>query len=487
MRAYLPMNERTVAEYLRKSPLDETAVEVYTLMLCRQYRDTEAGLVNVLAYFFPTVADVEQEIRRALQALIGERLLTTAKGKEKEYIEAGAPWQEVLRNTFPGIDADAEYADIASIVDGCIDSFSLLSRHERKLIERVGWASSDKARNEFCARIRDAQHNIRLGVYSSKTLFAEIRDTIYNAWLNHQSLSVQLLMLSPKLAVKTENNINLGNDVKHQTENWKALFHQACTAVAMTGKQPRLEIRWLQCEDLVAFHRVMLVDNRDWILNIHRPGIERGIEGIVYQGRGEGRTSNLYDFLDYYWCSAWDRGIAVFPDERKPRVFIASASESEEVVNEIKRQLEESGTADVIPWFQQGVFESGDFILDALLDRSKCYDFAVIVYEGIDRSTSRGVFKMSARDNVVFELGMFLERLGKRRTIVVVNKTADLKMPEDISGWLTTTYRKSQQKSLADSLKPACEQIIARINQEKRLFRPSVREVVRSRQQQAHH
>ena len=53
----------------------------------------------------------------------------------------------------------------------------------------------------------------------------------------------------------------------------------------------------------------------------------------------------------------------------------------------------------------------------------------------IKRFSSSGDKSADApRDNVLFELGLFMGRLGRSRTFVAYNKDAGLKLPSDLAG-----------------------------------------------------
>jgi hypothetical protein len=66
----------------------------------------------------------------------------------------------------------------------------------------------------------------------------------------------------------------------------------------------------------------------------------------------------------------------------------------------------------------------------------QCYDFAVLVLTDDDQITCRKVTQASPRDNVVFELGLFMGALGRRRAFPLVAQTADgaPKIPSDLLG-----------------------------------------------------
>ena len=102
-----------------------------------------------------------------------------------------------------------------------------------------------------------------------------------------------------------------------------------------------------------------------------------------------------------------------------PRVFIASSSEGLKVVDEIRRQLTESldEEAEICSWPDQFSL-SATYMesLEKLLDTSH---FAVLVLTPDDFVTSRDVETMAPRDNVVFELGLFI---GAARSLAMLSR-----------------------------------------------------------------
>ena len=50
------------------------------------------------------------------------------------------------------------------------------------------------------------------------------------------------------------------------------------------------------------------------------------------------------------------------------------------------------------------------------------FDFAVLVLTGDDLTTSRHIKTASPRDNVVFETGLFMGRIGRERTFSYMTK-----------------------------------------------------------------
>jgi len=142
-----------------------------------------------------------------------------------------------------------------------------------------------------------------------------------------------------------------------------------------------------------------------------------------------------------------------------PKVFVASSSEGLDVVGSVHTLLRRAlcGTADVRPWpeeFQltKTYIES----LERLLDTS---DFAVLVLTSDDRTTSREVEKLSPRDNVVFELGLFFGRLGRERCFLIQRCDLDLKLPSDLLGIEPAKFSMSPGQDLETALNSACARI----------------------------
>jgi hypothetical protein len=143
-----------------------------------------------------------------------------------------------------------------------------------------------------------------------------------------------------------------------------------------------------------------------------------------------------------------------------PAVFIGSSTEGLDVAREIELQLQRE--ADPTIW-KDNVFQPGSNYLEALMNKLEQFDFAVMVLSPDDLLHSRGQENASPRDNVIFELGLFMGRLGRSRVFVVYQEGADLKLPSDLTGIVLLTYRTRQDNNLAASLSPAATPVIKAI------------------------
>lgn len=144
----------------------------------------------------------------------------------------------------------------------------------------------------------------------------------------------------------------------------------------------------------------------------------------------------------------------------KPMVFIGSSGEAKDIAHAIKKELELD--LEAIVW-DEDIFELGEDTLTSLLKFVSVFDFAILVMSDDDLVRSRGWLKKAApRDNVVFELGLFMGAMGKRRSFPVVAppKKGRLKTPSDLLG--NTEIRLSagfRTKSIEEAVKDPCTRL----------------------------
>lgn len=86
--------------------------------------------------------------------------------------------------------------------------------------------------------------------------------------------------------------------------------------------------------------------------------------------------------------------------------------------------------------------------IEDLIRAANEHDFAVLFLTPDDMTSSRGRRRASPRDNVVFELGLFMGAMGRERTYLVVPKGRDLKLPTDLLGVTHAAYERGRARSL---------------------------------------
>lgn len=149
------------------------------------------------------------------------------------------------------------------------------------------------------------------------------------------------------------------------------------------------------------------------------------------------------------------------PAPDKPSLFIGSSSEGLAVARAIKEQFD--AEADVDLW-NEGVFQLNTSYLESLLRATSLYDFALLVLTPDDLVTSRGKRRAAPRDNVLFEHGLFLGRLGPRRAFVVCDES--IKLFSDFAGITVATYRRRDDEKWTSAVGTACNRIRAAMREQ---------------------
>src|SRR5262245_45162374 len=135
----------------------------------------------------------------------------------------------------------------------------------------------------------------------------------------------------------------------------------------------------------------------------------------------------------------------------RPRIFLGSSGQQEQLVDELTRGLED--IADVDPW--TSVFNPGASTLERLVELTREVDFAAFVFAQ-DDWTTKGASpdpvsgQASPRDNVVFEAGLFGGALGIRRTFILHADGA--KLPTDLLGLTSVRYDPASGEAAVDEI-----------------------------------
>src|SRR6185295_7422434 len=142
----------------------------------------------------------------------------------------------------------------------------------------------------------------------------------------------------------------------------------------------------------------------------------------------------------------------------KPRVFVGSSLESLEYARAVQENL--SRDAEVTVW-DQGLLAISSSVLDTLFAALSGFDFAIFVFSPDDVLRIRGRKVQAVRDNVVFELGLFIGKLGRSRSFILVPEQAkQLHLPSDLMGLLYSSFDPSRiDRNLIAAMGPACNQI----------------------------
>ncbi|MFZ0509497.1 MAG: TIR domain-containing protein [Methylocella sp.] len=154
----------------------------------------------------------------------------------------------------------------------------------------------------------------------------------------------------------------------------------------------------------------------------------------------------------------YQRNSTISLPNEAPKLFIISSSEARPIAHGVRAGLEHDVFSQV---WDDGVFFAGGYPLEALELQVAEADFAVAIAEADDVIESRSVKAPTVRDNVLFELGLFMGKLTRYRAILVHPKMTDLKLPSDLQGLTLVSYEPGDDATLAARLTPVCDQIRA--------------------------
>lgn len=139
------------------------------------------------------------------------------------------------------------------------------------------------------------------------------------------------------------------------------------------------------------------------------------------------------------------------------RIFIISSVESLPIAREIQSAFAHEDFQTVL--WTDGVFKVSGYAIQSLEDEVDRSDFAIAIAHPEDTTTIRGEAWPTARDNVIFELGLFMGRLGRERAILMESREAKVKLPSDFAGLTTVPYRFVAGEDATRLMGPACHEL----------------------------
>lgn len=141
----------------------------------------------------------------------------------------------------------------------------------------------------------------------------------------------------------------------------------------------------------------------------------------------------------------------------KPKLFIGSSVEGLEIAYAIQENLKFITEATV---WDQGVFNLSESSLESLVTILDSSDFGVFVFSPDDHIKIRGKNHLVIRDNVLFELGLFVGRLGRKRSFIIVPDNKEFHLPTDLIGMTPAKYEADRtDKNMQAGTGSACHKI----------------------------
>lgn len=123
----------------------------------------------------------------------------------------------------------------------------------------------------------------------------------------------------------------------------------------------------------------------------------------------------------------------------KPRMFIGSSVEQLPLAKAIQSNLQHTIRTTI---WTQGFFMPGKSALDSLQEQGGKFDFGLFIFKPDDVLKLRNKSYKAVRDNVLFELGLFMGLLGKERNFCLApaGSGPDLRIASDLIGFTPLTF-----------------------------------------------
>ena len=155
------------------------------------------------------------------------------------------------------------------------------------------------------------------------------------------------------------------------------------------------------------------------------------------------------------------------------RVFVASSSKQIKVAKTIASLLNKASTGPAAlqpplhayAW-TEATFSFSSTYIESLEYELECADFAVVIMTAQDVALVGREIVDLPRDNVIFELGLFMGRLGRDRCYFFVDDTSATHLPSDLTGVKAIRFVPDDTASAearARRLSARCRDLVAQI------------------------
>ena len=147
----------------------------------------------------------------------------------------------------------------------------------------------------------------------------------------------------------------------------------------------------------------------------------------------------------------------VRPMNPRPVLFVGCSAESLPIAHAIQSALAHDPI--VVKVWTDDIFDASNFPIESLERELPNVDFAALVLSPDDKVVSLSTTSDAPRDNIVFELGLFMGALGHSRTFLVYPRGIDIKIPTDLADITPLTYESRPQWEFSSALAPVCHQL----------------------------
>jgi predicted nucleotide-binding protein/predicted RNA-binding Zn-ribbon protein involved in translation (DUF1610 family) len=118
-------------------------------------------------------------------------------------------------------------------------------------------------------------------------------------------------------------------------------------------------------------------------------------------------------------------------EKKKMKIFLGSSKEAISDMENLALTIEELGHEHLM-WNDYKAFPAGSYTMESLLRITKEVDAAIFIFNGEDKVWYRGDEKLSVRDNVLIEYGIFVGAKGLKHSIFECKNKPNI--PTDLLG-----------------------------------------------------
>lgn len=268
------------------------------------------------------------------------------------------------------------------------------------------------------------------------------------------------------LATKLAENASLveaSSNIVNQGDADNDIYFIISGSVAVYVNGRRITIRQAGCH----IGEIALIDP-----TVRRSATIKALEPSILAKVSEKDFTNLAQEYPELWRNIAvelsnrlrERNINIPYPHNQPVLFIGSSAEQLGVAQAIQNGL--SYDSIVVNIWTNSIFRESDTSIESLLQTINESDFAALIIGADDRIESRGINQLAPRDNVLFELGLFMGGLGRERTFIVQPRSPEIKLPSDLYGVKPFDFAEGPIDSLDSRVGPVCtklRQVITRL------------------------
>jgi predicted nucleotide-binding protein len=145
-----------------------------------------------------------------------------------------------------------------------------------------------------------------------------------------------------------------------------------------------------------------------------------------------------------------------------PKIFVISSKEGIEVAREVRKNLD--GDDMQVHLWDHDTFMISDYPISSLEDAIERCDFTIAVAQADDVLITREETHKVPRDNVHFEYGISVGRLGRDRSFLLVRADTKVKLASDLAGLTTLRYQGDEKDKMKRTVAKACDVARERID-----------------------